>query len=714
MTITIGNFSGKRGIKYYENTLTNPTDLRSTSNSIAGINIAHGSWVTDDTNNQASTATNWFGVFYQQTDETYALSTYSYDTSAHTHTKIAEDIHSYGGGGVGAGSACQIDNDYLVYAGFTGPSSGYPTYYPMQGGVHKFNNALTGFGTTGGQSFSIKSNDGGPYSSAKRLGSNSTAFFGGGTGASESGYWFTDYSGGGSSPNVCGNTEHGNFDEYYSSGGPHDYGYMSYLGKLSGVGGRGTAATYSNMAQQYKVMYINNAFSGQSITDWASQADHDGTTSPIGSEYAGAAGPINIIVWSWDGADGSAVYKEKFIRAITFPTRETDSGTAEVNGAISSSTALVIDNISGDIKKGQSIRGSGLVGSQEVSAWDANTNTVTLSGAGTVSDDVAVTFKNHSFFVPQLLLTTWGNVVIHSDSVTRENAKVYPITYSEGLADVNGSTSSSTTLAVDGNSGDDITVGATVTGSGILLSSSSPPSIGTAVVNGATSSSTALSVDGHAGETLVTGMYVTGTGISGTITVNTVTDQNTLVLSSAQTLSDGVTLTFKSPGAVTTVDVVTDQNNLVLSKTESLTNNNELRFSSVTVGDAIDWHDNSHNIFPHEVYLDRLDGAGSSACNKYECGSRRDNLDVYKTIRMYEDGGSTYIDFIEIDLSKVLSDSKFNVYTLHKKAYSFSKLDIEIKGAIHMKNDKDVLFLFGNVNASDDQEYRLVYFEGVF
>ena len=123
MTITIGNFSGKKGIKYYENTLTNPTDLRSTSNSITGINIAHGSWVTDDTNNQASTATNWFGVTYQQTDETLALSTYSYDTSAHTHTKIAEDMVTYGGS-AGSGAACQIDNDYLVYAGFTGPSGG--------------------------------------------------------------------------------------------------------------------------------------------------------------------------------------------------------------------------------------------------------------------------------------------------------------------------------------------------------------------------------------------------------------------------------------------------------------------------------------------------------------------------------------------------------------------------------------------------------------
>lgn len=66
----------------------------------------------------------------------------------------------------------------------------------------------------------------------------------------------------------------------------------------------------------------------------------------------------------------------------------------------------------------------------------------------------------------------------------------------------------------------------------------------TASVNGATNSTTALSVDGNSG-TIEVGMTVSGTGISGTPTVSTVTDQNTLVLSSAQSLSNDVALTFK-------------------------------------------------------------------------------------------------------------------------------------------------------------------------
>lgn len=71
----------------------------------------------------------------------------------------------------------------------------------------------------------------------------------------------------------------------------------------------------------------------------------------------------------------------------------------------------------------------------------------------------------------------------------------------------------------------------------------SNPIEATAKVNGATSSTTTLVVDSNAGK-ILTGMTVTGTGISGTVTVTTVTDQNNLVLSSAQTLSNDVDLTF--------------------------------------------------------------------------------------------------------------------------------------------------------------------------
>ena len=67
----------------------------------------------------------------------------------------------------------------------------------------------------------------------------------------------------------------------------------------------------------------------------------------------------------------------------------------------------------------------------------------------------------------------------------------------------------------------------------------------TAAVAGTTVSTTALVLDTNSG-TIVQGMVVTGTGIVGTVTVTTVTDQNNLVLSSAQSLTNDVVLSFNT------------------------------------------------------------------------------------------------------------------------------------------------------------------------
>ena len=64
-----------------------------------------------------------------------------------------------------------------------------------------------------------------------------------------------------------------------------------------------------------------------------------------------------------------------------------------------------------------------------------------------------------------------------------------------------------------------------------------------ASVNGAITAATSIAVDGNSG-TISVGDVVTGTGISGVVTVSTVTNQNSLVLSSAQTLDNDVSLTF--------------------------------------------------------------------------------------------------------------------------------------------------------------------------
>ena len=109
----------------------------------------------------------------------------------------------------------------------------------------------------------------------------------------------------------------------------------------------------------------------------------------------------------------------------------------------------------------------------------------------------------------------------------------------------------------------------------------------TANVNGATSSTTALVLDGNSG-TIAVGMTVTGTGISGAVTVATVTDQNNIVLSSAQTLSDDTALTFSQIYTIAAGTVTfNDTNNTAdLSLTSSLltspSNGDSLEFLTTT------------------------------------------------------------------------------------------------------------------------------------
>lgn len=76
----------------------------------------------------------------------------------------------------------------------------------------------------------------------------------------------------------------------------------------------------------------------------------------------------------------------------------------------------------------------------------------------------------------------------------------------------------------------------------------------TADVNGATSSSTTVVLDNKT-DTIIVGQTVTGTGISGTVTVASISAQTsstaTIVLSSAQSLADNTQLTFSGWGQIT-------------------------------------------------------------------------------------------------------------------------------------------------------------------
>lgn len=86
----------------------------------------------------------------------------------------------------------------------------------------------------------------------------------------------------------------------------------------------------------------------------------------------------------------------------------------------------------------------------------------------------------------------------------------------------------------------------------------------TAIVNGAITNSTTLVVDNNSG-VIVEGMTVAGTGISGSVTVASLSDQNNLVLSSAQTLDNDVALVFNA-GSIDSIQNVSQTQSPLLGK----------------------------------------------------------------------------------------------------------------------------------------------------
>jgi len=67
--------------------------------------------------------------------------------------------------------------------------------------------------------------------------------------------------------------------------------------------------------------------------------------------------------------------------------------TAQVNGAITNTTTLVVDTIVGTITAGMDVVGTGITSGITVSAFNSGTSTVTLSSALTLSDDLELTFS---------------------------------------------------------------------------------------------------------------------------------------------------------------------------------------------------------------------------------------------------------------------------------------------------------------------------------
>ena len=139
-------------------------------------------------------------------------------------------------------------------------------------------------------------------------------------------------------------------------------------------------------------------------------------------------------------------------------------------------------------------------------------------------------------------------------------------------------TANDATITISTVDGSGAITAATIAGTAVVTGTVATASIaGTAVTTGPIAGIT-IAGTGAAFGTITKGMLVTGTGITGTVTVKTVTNQNSIVLDTAVSLADNAVLSFITnikvgmfvtgsgiSGDVTVATIAADQNSMTLS-----------------------------------------------------------------------------------------------------------------------------------------------------
>ena len=215
-------------------------------------------------------------------------------------------------------------------------------------------------------------------------------------------------------------------------------------------------------------------------------------------------------------ATGTVVINQEI---ITYAGKD-GTATADANGAVTSSTSLTVDGNSGTISSGMVVTGTGITGTVRVVTALSQTSLV-LDTAITIADDTALTFTGTSILTGCTRGTSSTTAASHSisDTVISDAQKV--------INDDNIEFSPSSGIA-----------SYTVTHAFIA-----DKNFASADVNGTVSSSTNVALDGNSG-TIAVGDVVTGSGITGYVTVATVTSQNAIVLDTSVSLSDDTKLKF--------------------------------------------------------------------------------------------------------------------------------------------------------------------------
>jgi len=215
-------------------------------------------------------------------------------------------------------------------------------------------------------------------------------------------------------------------------------------------------------------------------------------------------------------ATGTVVINQEI---ITYAGKD-GTATADANGAVTSSTSLTVDGNSGTISSGMVVTGTGITGTVRVVTALSQTSLV-LDTAITIADDTALTFTGTSILTGCTRGTSSTTAASHSisDTVISDAQKV--------INDDNIEFSPSSGIA-----------SYTVTHAFIA-----DKNFASADVNGTVSSSTNVALDGNSG-TIAVGDVVTGSGITGYVTVAQVTSQNAIVLDTSVSLSDNTKLKF--------------------------------------------------------------------------------------------------------------------------------------------------------------------------
>lgn len=201
-------------------------------------------------------------------------------------------------------------------------------------------------------------------------------------------------------------------------------------------------------------------------------------------------------------------------------TGKDGTATADANGAVSSSTNVAVDGNNGTLTVGMVVTGTGISGTVRI-ATVTNQNAIVLSSAVTIADNVALSFTG---------VNTLTGVSRAQDGTSAASHTAGATVICDSQRVIN-----------DGNI--EFSPSSGIASYGVTHAFVADNSFSRATVNGAVSSSANVALDANSG-TIAVGDVVTGAGITTLVTVQTVTNQNAIVLSSAQSISDNVVLKF--------------------------------------------------------------------------------------------------------------------------------------------------------------------------